>query len=106
MRWGKCYCKSIRGLHAGPSIGEETILYSDCEANNIKLAKALTDCLGNYTRWDVARLQVRDEPWVPEVKMERNVFAKLSKEDLRRISEEHEVDEEKLLAILQELGSL
>lgn len=88
---------------AGPSIGEETILYADCHAHHIKLAKALFDCLGHYTRWDVVRLQVRTEPWTPEVEMEEKPSVKVPIRELRRISEEHEISLDKLEAIVEEL---
>ena len=88
---------------AGPSIGEETILYADCHAYHIKLAKALFDCLGHYTRWDVVRLQVRKEPWTPEAEIVEKPSVKVPMRELRRISEEHEISLEKLEAIVEEL---
>lgn len=93
-------------LIAGPSIGEETILYADCYAHHIKLAKALFDCLGHYARWDVVRLQVRTEPWTPEAEMVKKPSVKLPMKELRRISEEHEIGMEKLEAIVEELTKL
>lgn len=93
-------------LISGPSIGEETILYADCYAHHIKLAKALFDCLGHYARWDVVRLQVRTEPWTPEAEMMKKPSIKLPIKELRRISEEHEIGMEKLEAIVEELTKL
>ena len=90
---------------AGPSIGEETILYADCHAHHIKIAKALFDCLGHYARWDVVRLQVREEPWTPEVEIKKPVI-KLPVSELSRISEEYEISRDKLEAIIQELNEL
>ncbi len=89
---------------AGPLIGEETILYADCCANDIKINKALMDCLGHYTRWDVARLQVRREPWTPEADMANRPLVELPMKELRRISEEYEIDVDKLAAVIQELN--
>jgi amidase/nitrilase len=93
-------------LIAGPLIGEEAILYADCHAHHIKLAKALFDCLGHYARWDVARLQVRREPWTPEIEMAEKPSLKLPMSELRRISEAHEISLEKLEAIIEELNTL
>jgi len=90
-------------FEAGPVIGEETILYADCSAHHIKLAKALFDCLGHYTRWDVVRLQVRKEPWVPEIEIAEKPSLKISRSELRRISEEHEISIDKLEAVIEEL---
>ena len=89
---------------AGPSIGDETILYAECHANAIKLAKALGDSLGHYARWDVVRLQVRKEPWLPEVgHASRPLFGEPTIKELRRISEQYEVSLDKLEAVIQEL---
>lgn len=93
-------------LLAGPSMGEETILYADCHASQIKLAKAFLDCLGHYTRWDLIQLQVKRGPWTPEAGIGTNPLAELSSEKLRRISEEHEISMEKLEAIAEELNTL
>ena len=90
---------------AGPLIGEETILYADCQAHNLKLAKALFDCLGHYTRWDVVSLQVRREPWTPEVEINRPVID-LPAVEIRRLSEEYEISTDKLESIIKELNEL
>jgi amidase/nitrilase len=50
---------------AGPVFGKETILYADCHADAIKVNKAVFDSLGHYSRFDVARLDLREEPWSP-----------------------------------------
>lgn len=88
---------------AGPSIGEETILYADCYAHQIKVAKALFDCLGHYTRWDVVRLQVRSEPWTPEVEVKRPLI-ELSADELSRISDKYDISPDKLGGIIEELN--
>lgn len=84
-----------------PSFNQETILYADCPANMIKAAKALFDAMGHYARPDVLRLQVRREPWAAEVP---GLPARLPRDELRRIAEMHEISEEKLGAILDELA--
>ncbi len=93
-------------LIAGPLMGEEAILYADCHAHHIKLAKALFDCLGHYARWDVVRLLVNAEPLNPVIPMVEKPELKLPMGELRRISEEHEIGMEKLEAIIEELTTL
>jgi len=88
---------------AGPLIGEETILYADCHAHHLKLAKAIFDCLGHYTRWDVVRLQVRREPWEPEVEVKRPII-EVAADKLRHISEEYEIAPDKLEALIDKLN--
>ncbi|MDP6347862.1 MAG: carbon-nitrogen hydrolase family protein [Dehalococcoidia bacterium] len=89
---------------AGPSLGEETILYADCHANQLKLAKVIFDCLGHYTRWDAVQLKVRTEPWTPDGSEGRTHLPEVPREDLKRISQEWEIDVDQLEGILQDLS--
>jgi len=88
---------------AGPLIGEETILYADCHAHHLKLAKAIFDCLGHYTRWDVVRLQVRREPWEPVVEVRKPII-EVAADKLRHISEEYEIAPDKLESLINKLN--
>ncbi len=81
-----------------PKFDEETILYADCQANAIKAAKALFDAIGHYARPDIFRL---------EMKASGRGFApalEVSRDDLRRISEQFEIGEDELRAIVAELN--
>ncbi|MDO8636145.1 MAG: carbon-nitrogen hydrolase family protein [Dehalococcoidia bacterium] len=89
----------------GPTFNQETLIYADCYANQIKLAKVIFDVLGHYARWDVVRLQVRQEPWVPEVKAGKAYHFEVPREELRRISDENGIEVDKLENILEELSS-
>jgi hypothetical protein len=91
-------------LMSGPSIGDETILYADCHAYHIKLAKALFDCLGHYTRWDLIRLQIRKEPRSPEIEMGKKAGIKLPIKELRQIAEKYEISMENLEELIKELN--
>lgn len=89
-----------------PVYNRETILYADCQANRLQAMRVFFDALGHYTRWDVARLEVRREPWVPEVPM-RDRLARvdgLPFAELRRISEQFEISIDKLEEIVAELA--
>ena len=90
---------------AGPIIGEETILYADCHAYQIKLAKAIMDCMGHYTRWDAVRLQVSEESLAPETEMLRKPI-KLPAPELRRMADKHGIGIDKLESVIEELNSL
>jgi len=48
---------------------------------------------------------VRREPWTPEVEIKKPVL-ELPVNELRRISEEYEINMEKLEAIIQELNEV
>jgi amidase/nitrilase len=91
-------------LMSGPSIGDETILYADCHAYHIKLAKALFDCLGHYTRWDLIRLQIRKEPRSPEIEMGKKASIKLPIKELRQIAEKYGISVENLEELIEELN--
>lgn len=91
---------------AGPVWNEDTILYGELNAAFIKAMKAVFDQLGHYSRYDVATLALREEPWVPYVSVRdlaQKGLAKISYRDMKRISEETEVDMEKLEGIIVEL---
>lgn len=92
-----------------PAFNQETILFADCYANHIKAIKAMFDSLGHYTRWDVVRLEVRQEVWEPEVViggMTESAMGKLFSEEVRRVSDKFGIEPEKLNAILIELEKI
>ncbi len=91
-------------LLAGPAIGKEEIIYADCYAHHIKLAKAIFDCLGHYTRWDVVSLQLRNEPWTPETGMTPGPGLDIPPAEIRRIGEKYEISTQKLEAVINELN--
>jgi amidase/nitrilase len=91
-----------------PNFEKDAILYADCYANQIKAVKAVFDSLGHYSRWDVARLSVRREDWVPEVPLNESPINEdeLPEIELRRISEEFEISQDKLESLLQEIRKI
>lgn len=90
---------------AEPCFEKDAILYADCYANQIKAVKAVFDSLGHYSRWDVARLLLNKEGQEP-VKTRDGGLPELSPEDARRISQEHEISEEKLFALVEEIAGV
>jgi nitrilase len=88
-----------------PNFEKDAILYAECYANQIKAVKAVFDSLGHYSRWDVVRLSVRREAWIPEVPLKESSHTEidLSESELKRISEEFEVSVEKLELLLDEI---
>lgn len=53
---GSCVVNPFGEFIAEPVIDQDTIVYADCYANEIKCAKAYFDGLGHYSRPDVAKL--------------------------------------------------
>ena len=82
-----------------PVFDKQTIVYANCAAESIKIAKAFFDSLGHYSRFDVARLELRQDHWSPFVKTNR----KFTSSDLEAIAKKHNVDEEKVKKIYEEL---
>lgn len=83
-----------------PVIGKEEVIYAECEADSIKVAKSLFDALGHYARFDVARLELREEPWTPFA----NSKVHLTSSELRRLGEKYGVSPDKLEKIYSELA--
>ncbi len=90
---------------AKPIFEKETILYADCYAHHIKVAKAIFDCLGHYTRWDVVQIHVNTEPRNPEIRITEKPNLDLPVSELRRISEEFEISMDKLEAIIAQISN-
>ena len=91
-----------------PNFEKDAILYAECYANQIKAVKAVFDSLGHYSRWDVVRLSVRCEAWVPEVPLNEPSTSEdeLPESELRRISEEFEISVDKLESLLDEIRKI
>jgi amidase/nitrilase len=102
MEWacgGSAVVDPMGNFIAGPIFNEETLLYADCQAQSIKIAKAMFDALGHYARFDVARLELRANEWGPFSETKR----KLTSSELRQLAEKHGVDRTKLERIYEEL---
>ncbi len=93
---------------AEPSFEKDAILYAECHANQIKAVKAVFDSLGHYSRWDVARLALRQGPWEPETEMRETTYytPDLPESELKRISDEYEIGVDKLESLIEDLGRL
>jgi amidase/nitrilase len=93
---------------AEPNFEKDAILYAECHANQIKAVKAVFDSLGHYSRWDVAQLRVRRKDWNPEIPLKEysHTDVDLPASEVKRISEEFEISEEKLEALIEEFGKI
>ncbi|NIP39664.1 MAG: carbon-nitrogen hydrolase family protein [Candidatus Dadabacteria bacterium] len=89
---------------AEPNFEKDAILYTDCYANQIKATKAIFDSLGHYSRWDVLQLQVnRKNRLDPEVYGNSKAPAELSRDEIKRISEDYEIEIEKVERLVDEI---
>lgn len=101
---GSVIVNPFGGITAGPVFGEETILYADCYANHIKVAKAMFDSLGHYARWDLVRLRVAKEPRSPYVGTAEAPRPALPLKELKRVAQECDISLDKLEGIIEELN--
>ena len=89
-----------------PIFEKDAILYADCYANQIKAVKAVFDSLGHYSRFDVARLVYSKKRLDPMINDKEKPDIKINSEDMKRISDEHQIPKENLELIVEELKQL
>ena len=86
-----------------PQYGREEIIYADCYADQIRMAKVMYDVLGHYRRWDISRITTENS----KVKSWMTRHKPASIEQLLRAvpppAEKYDVDERRVTALLTEL---
>ena len=88
-----------------PNFEKDAILYTECYANQIKATKAIFDSLGHYSRWDILQLQInRKNRLNPQVYNNSVTMpTDVPPEKVKRISEEYEIDIEKVERLIDDL---
>lgn len=88
-----------------PNFEKDAILYTECYANQIKATKAIFDSLGHYSRWDILQLQInRKDRLNPQVYNNSVTMpTDVPPEKIKRISEEYEIDIEKVERLIDDL---
>ncbi|HLS52233.1 MAG TPA: carbon-nitrogen hydrolase family protein [Burkholderiaceae bacterium] len=85
----------------GPTYGD-TIVYADCPAQMIKVAKAIIDTRGHYARNDLFELKVNTPSPTPSVH-EQNIRAveSISSGELRRIADRYELSRSEIVEAIE-----
>jgi amidase/nitrilase len=83
-----------------PVFDKESLIFAECEADSIKVAKTFFDSLGHYARFDVFRLDLREDGWRPFSDGKRL----LPQPNLKKLAEKYEIDADKLEQIFVELN--
>ncbi|MDO4556489.1 MAG: carbon-nitrogen hydrolase family protein [Lachnospiraceae bacterium] len=100
---GSCIINPFGEFIAEPVFDEDTILYADCYANEIKAVKTVFDGLGHYSRPDVARVVLNaDHPKNLNI-ISASDTALPNYQQIKRISEEYEVKIQKLEKLVAKL---
>ncbi|MBI2185209.1 MAG: carbon-nitrogen hydrolase family protein [Thaumarchaeota archaeon] len=86
-------------LLSGPVLDEERILYATLDADDRRATKAYFDALGHYSRWDVVRLELREEERSPLAKPRPMIDAS----KLRKAAQKHGIELEKVESLVEEL---
>jgi nitrilase len=62
---GSCIVNPAGLYLKGPVFNQETIVWTEIDETDRRLAKAYFDCLGHYSRFDLLTLSIREESWSP-----------------------------------------
>jgi predicted amidohydrolase len=79
------------GVPITPPTYGDTIVYATCEAHNIKVAKAIIDTVGHYSRSDIFTLNVHPRVSCGAKIVSKQAVESISQDGLNRIADRHEV---------------
>lgn len=100
---GSCIINPFGEFIAAPVFDEDTIIYADCYANEIRAAKAFFDGLGHYSKPSVAKLLVNTEHDKNLNLVTNANYMIPDYQQLKQISELYEVKLEKLEKLAENL---
>lgn len=91
------------GIPLVPPTSGDTILYAECQAEMIKVWKAIIDTVGHYARPDIVRLQFMKEAEVAEAA--KTVLESHLRDGLERTAERHQLSRQQLESGLERLAT-
>lgn len=105
---GSCIADPLGNFVVEPVFDEKTIIYHSCMPQKKNMMKAFFDQMGHYSRYDVARLEVNEEPLEPYVsapspRRPRPTRLEEAIDDLEEFAGEFDVTVEELKQITQKL---
>jgi nitrilase len=92
------------GIPLVPPTSGDTVLYADCQADMIKVWKALIDTVGHYARPDIVRLQYQEPSPGACAGLAVEAFEKTPRDRLEQIAEQHGLGRESLEPAIERLA--
>ena len=92
------------GVPLVPPTSGDTILYAECQADMIKVWKAIIDTVGHYSRPDIVRLQYLGAEQAGLADLAIQAIEKSSPGEVERIAEKHDVARAKMDAAVEQLA--
>ena len=92
------------GIPLVPPTSGETILYADCQADMIKVWKAIIDTMGHYARPDIVRLQYQKASPEAVASFAAETFEKCPRDKVEEIAEQHGIAREKVESVVERLA--
>ena len=92
------------GVPLVPPTSGDTILYAECQADMIKVWKAIIDTVGHYSRPDIVRLQYLGEEQTGLADLAVRAVEKSLPGELERIAEKHEVARAQMDEVVEQIA--
>jgi nitrilase len=92
------------GIPLVPPTGGDTIIYADCQADMIKVWKAIIDTVGHYARPDIVQLQYLKSPDSSLAENAVNTLRSVSSRELAEAAERHDVSKDQLASVLEDVA--
>ncbi len=92
------------GVPLAPPTPGDTIVYADCQADMIKVWKALVDTMGHYARPDIVRLQYLAHRVTGVAELAAEAVEETRRDELEAIADRHGVAREDLEAAASRLA--
>jgi predicted amidohydrolase len=92
------------GIPLVPPTSGDTIIYADCQADMIKVWKAIIDTVGHYARPDIVRLQYLKSAEASLAESAAYTLDKISGDELARTAERHELGKEQLESAIAKIA--
>src|SRR5207248_10322995 len=92
------------GIPLVPPTSGDTILYADCQADMIKVWKAIIDSVGHYARPDIVRLQYLKPERSGMAELAVQALEKESSDDLEATAERHGLGKRELESAIERIA--